>query len=80
MGVADIIPGVRWNCRLLLGIYDQLIKQVSTASSAIGSLIRGDVEDASNGSGPSNGLPRESFTGHSHGVAAPSLMASNPDS
>ena len=45
MGVADIIPGVSGGTvALLLGIYDQLIKQVSTASSAIGSLIRGDVE------------------------------------
>ena len=44
MGVADIIPGVSGGTvALLLGIYDRLIEQVSTASSAISSLVRGDV-------------------------------------
>ena len=45
MGVADIIPGVSGGTvALLLGIYDRLITQVSTVSSSIGSLIRGDFE------------------------------------
>ena len=44
MGVADIIPGVSGGTvALLLGIYDRLIEQISTASSGISCLARGDV-------------------------------------
>ena len=45
MGVADIVPGVSGGTvALLLGIYDRLIRQVSTASSALSSLVRGDIK------------------------------------
>ena len=64
MGVADIIPGVSGGTvALLLGIYDRLITQVSTVSSSIGSLIRGDFEDVSNNSDPSNGVPASLLLG-----------------
>ena len=44
MGVADIIPGVSGGTvALLLGIYDRLIEQISTASSGISCLARGDI-------------------------------------
>ena len=44
MGVADIIPGVSGGTvALLLGIYDRLIEQISTASSGISCLVRGDI-------------------------------------
>ena len=44
MGVADIIPGVSGGTvALLLGIYDRLVEQISTASSGISRLARGDI-------------------------------------
>jgi len=44
MGAADIVPGVSGGTvALLLGIYDRLIDQISTASNAISCLARGDI-------------------------------------
>ncbi len=45
MGAADIIPGVSGGTvALLLGIYDQLIQQISSVSQAVGTLFRGDAK------------------------------------
>lgn len=44
MGAADIVPGVSGGTiALVFGIYERLITSISAASSALGSLIRGDV-------------------------------------
>ena len=45
MGAADIIPGVSGGTvALLLGIYDQLIQQISLGSQALSRLLRGDAK------------------------------------
>ncbi|HLS74404.1 MAG TPA: DUF368 domain-containing protein [Actinomycetaceae bacterium] len=44
MGAADIVPGVSGGTiALVLGIYERLVAAISTAASAAGALIRGDL-------------------------------------
>ena len=44
MGAADIVPGVSGGTiALVLGIYERLIASVNAGSSALGSIIKGDV-------------------------------------
>ncbi|WP_152190396.1 DUF368 domain-containing protein [Georgenia satyanarayanai] len=44
MGAADIVPGVSGGTiALVLGIYERLVHAISTASSALGALVRGDL-------------------------------------
>lgn len=45
MGTADLIPGVSGGTiALVLGIYERLVDSIRQGSSALGSLIRGDIE------------------------------------
>ncbi len=44
MGAADIVPGVSGGTvALVLGIYRRLVRSISTASSALGRFLRGDL-------------------------------------
>ncbi|WP_413453024.1 DUF368 domain-containing protein [Georgenia phoenicis] len=46
MGAADIVPGVSGGTiALVLGIYERLVHAIFTASSALGSLVRGDLRE-----------------------------------
>lgn len=46
MGAADIVPGVSGGTiALVLGIYERLVHAISTAASALGSLVRGDLRE-----------------------------------
>ncbi|PYG01957.1 putative membrane protein [Georgenia satyanarayanai] len=46
MGSADIVPGVSGGTvALVLGIYERLVHTISTASSSLGSLARGDLRE-----------------------------------
>ena len=45
MGTADLIPGVSGGTiALVLGIYERLVDSIREGSSALGSLIKGDIE------------------------------------
>ena len=45
MGAADIVPGVSGGTiALVFGIYERLVASVKAGSSALGSLVRGDLE------------------------------------
>lgn len=45
MGSADVVPGVSGGTiALVLGIYEQLIENIRLGSSALGALIKGDLE------------------------------------
>ncbi|MBD8061110.1 DUF368 domain-containing protein [Oceanitalea stevensii] len=46
MGAADIVPGVSGGTiALVLGIYERLVHAISTAASALGALVRGDLRE-----------------------------------
>ena len=47
MGMADLVPGVSGGTiALVLGIYERLVRSIREGSSALGSLVRLDVEGA----------------------------------
>ena len=50
MGASDVVPGVSGGTvALILGIYNDLIKAVSTGSKALGKLCRGDISGFADG-------------------------------
>ena len=45
MGASDVVPGVSGGTvALVLGIYEDLIGNISTGSKALGRLVKGDVK------------------------------------